>query len=96
MAATSALRAAVDIVGDVTWFKSSNSAKRGFCGVCGSNLFWDGAGKNISIFAGTLDDTTGLFTKGHIFVADKAAYYEINDGLPCAAQDDADLTTMVE
>ena len=58
VAATSAARDAIKIEGDVTWYTSSETAKRGFCGVCGSNLFWDGQGQNLSIFAGTLDTPT--------------------------------------
>lgn len=95
VAATSAARADVTIAGDVTWYRSSGTARRGFCGTCGSNLFWDGAGQNLSIFAGTLDGITGLSLAGHIYCADKGDYYEISDGLPCADQDDRSLTTMV-
>lgn len=64
------------------WYKSSSVARRGFCGTCGSNLFWDGGGQDISLNAGTLDQPTGLKMTSHIFVADKADYYEIDDGLP--------------
>ncbi len=95
VAATSAPRGAVHIDGDVRWYQSSAQARRGFCPTCGGNLFWDGPGDNLSILAGTLDDAQGIHTAGHIFVADKGAYYEITDGLPCAAQDDETLTTMV-
>lgn len=80
----------------MTWYKSSETARRGFCGTCGSNLFWDGTGKNLSIFAGTLDGKTGLKMIGHIFCADKGDYYEIGDGLPCAVASDPALTTTVD
>ena len=96
VAATSAPRDAVLIKGQVTWFNSSETARRGFCGVCGSNLFWDGPGKNLSIFAGTLDAPTGIKLSGHIYCADKGDYYEITDDLPKADQRDPSLTTMVE
>jgi len=95
VAATSAPRDSVDIQGDVAWYRSSATARRGFCAVCGSNLFWDGAGQNLSIFAGTLDDSGSLHTKGHIYVANKGGYYDISDGLPAAPADDKKLTTMV-
>ncbi|MGB1234262.1 MAG: GFA family protein [Planktomarina sp.] len=95
VSATSALRADVTITGDVTWFQSSDTAQRGFCGTCGSNLFWDGEGVNLSIMAGTLDGPTGLQTKGHIFCADKGDYYDIPNDLPKADQADPELTTMV-
>ena len=95
VAATSAPRETIGIAGDLTWYTSSDTARRAFCGTCGSNLFWDGGGANLSIFAGTLDGDTNLKTAGHIFVADKGDYYDIVDGRPQAAQDDPDLTTRV-
>ena len=95
VAATSVARNKIKITGEVTWFQSSKTARRGFCGTCGSNLFWDGAGENMSIFAGTIDGETGLETVGHIYCANKGDYYEICDDLPQAAQDDEALTTMV-
>lgn len=95
VAATSARRDKVEISGKVTWYGSSADARRGFCGICGSNLFWDGAGENLSIFAGTLDQPTGLRLSGHIFCADKGDYYEICDGLPQAPASDPALTTQV-
>ena len=96
VAATSALRDSVSITGDVTWFQSSQKARRGLCSVCGSNLFWDGPGVNLSIHAGTLDGDPGLCLAGHIFCADKGTYYGLNDTLPKADAYDPDLTTMVE
>ncbi|MBO6604307.1 MAG: GFA family protein [Roseicyclus sp.] len=95
VAATSAPREHVEIEGRVTWYASSDIARRGFCGICGSNLFWDGPGSHLSIFAGTLDGDPGIRLAGHIFCADKGAYYEITDGLPQAPQDDPSLTTQV-
>lgn len=95
VAATSANRADVTISGDVQWYQSSKTARRGFCPICGSQLFWDGAGVNLSIMAGTIDGATGLKIKGHIFCADKGDYYEIADGAPQSDGADPDLTTMV-
>ena len=95
VAATSALREDVQITGNVTWYRSSETAHRGFCGRCGSNLFWDGPGTHLSIFAGTLDEPTGLQLSGHIFCADKGDYYQITDDLPQADEDDPGLTTRV-
>ncbi len=65
------------------WYKSSSFAERGFCGECGSSLFWRRIGGDIiSIAAGCLDPPTGLRTVSHIFVAHRGDYYEIGDGLP--------------
>ncbi len=72
----------------LTWFRSSDSAERGFCAQCGANLFWrrthEGA-STVSISAGTLDGPTGLKVVEHIFVADKGDYYDLPDNVPCKA-----------
>lgn len=95
VAATSARRCDVTVEGVVTWYHSSDVARRGFCGICGSSLFWDGPGSHLSIHAGTLDGDPGVRVAGHIFCADKGAYYEIGTDLPTTAEDAPDLTTMV-
>ena len=95
VAATSAARNDIEIHGDPVWFASSDTARRGFCGACGSNLFWDGAGENLSIFAGTLDGDPGLNLAGHIFCDDKGGYYDLSDDLPKAGGYDPHLTTQV-
>jgi hypothetical protein len=65
------------------WYRSSDTAERGFCAVCGGNLFWKLQGRDAwSITAGTLDVPTGIAMEQHIFVADKSDYYGIDDGLP--------------
>ncbi len=67
----------------LTWYTSSDYAKRGFCSGCGSSLFYrmnDEAG--IGIAAGCLDAPTGFHTAKHIFVKDKGDYYEIADDAP--------------
>lgn len=95
VAATSAPREAIEITGDVSWYASSSEARRGFCGTCGSSLFWDGLGQNLSIHAGTLDGDPGVRLVGHIFCADKGLYYDLDDGLPCFDGDDPVMTTQV-
>ena len=70
------------------WYRSSDYARRGFCGECGSALFWDDGGDEISINAGSLDQPTGLKTTKHIFVEEKGDYYEITDDLPRFAHSD--------
>ena len=96
VAATSALREHVTIEGEVSWYHASDTARRGFCANCGSSLFWDGQGANLSIHAGTLDGASGLAMIGHIYCADKGDYYELADDLPKADQRDEVLTTMVK
>ncbi|WP_375262053.1 GFA family protein [Palleronia sp.] len=91
IAGSSVARDALEVEGEVRWYQSSEKARRGFCPICGSNLFWDGGGDRLSIFAGSLDAPTGLSMAGHIFCADKGEYYEIADGLPQSSGADPDM-----
>ena len=71
-------------VEQIRWFASSDDAERGFCGRCGSKLFWREAGGQggMDVTAGTLDHPTGLSTTAHIWVAHKGDYYRIEDEAP--------------
>jgi hypothetical protein len=84
-AMTSAPTANIELTASesLLWYKSSDSAERGFCCVCGGNLFWRQFGRDdTSITAGTLDTPTYLLVEEHIFVADKSDYYALDDGVP--------------
>jgi hypothetical protein len=84
-ASTDVPRSAVTIHGaeKVSWYRSSEKVRRGFCSVCGSALFWDPIYKDwTGIAMGAFEQPTGTSLKHHIFVADKGDYYEIADGLP--------------
>ena len=71
----------------LAWYRSSETASRGFCRICGGNLFWKPDGEErVAICAGTIDGATGLKLVSHIFCTDKGDYYEIADGLPQEAQ----------
>jgi hypothetical protein len=72
---------------DLSWFRSSDLVRRGFCRTCGSALFWHADrhkdyGHRIALALGALDAPTGVRISEHIFVADKGDYYDIKDGLP--------------
>jgi hypothetical protein len=78
-------KAAVQISGaeQITWYRSSEKVRRGFCSRCGCWLFWEPVFRDwTSVALGALDDTAGLQLERHIFVADKGSYYRIDDGLP--------------
>ena len=71
----------------LTWYASSDFAKRGFCSRCGSSLFYrmndeDGVG----IAAGAIEAPNDLKPGKHIFAADKANYYDIADDAPQIAK----------
>lgn len=84
-ASTDVPRAAVTIHGEerLTWYRSSEKVRRGFCSTCGAALFWDPIYKDfIGIAMGAFDAPTGTRLRIHIHVADKGDYYELADGLP--------------
>lgn len=70
-------------VNNITWFRASPHAERGFCSTCGSHLFWKSSNQDaVAILAASVDEPSGLRLARHIFVADKGDYYDISDGLP--------------
>ncbi|GGH57716.1 GFA family protein [Frigidibacter albus] len=67
----------------VRWYQSSEKVRRGFCGTCGAQLFFDPPHRDsIAVAMGAFEGATGTHLHLHIFVADKGDYYEIADGLP--------------
>jgi hypothetical protein len=63
------------------WYRSSEFARRGFCGECGSVLFWKGDDNDYTaVTAGTIDGKTELKLAGHIYCNDAGDYYEIAGG----------------
>jgi hypothetical protein len=95
-AATSVRSEELRLVSDagLRWIDSPESdahARRGFCGECGSSLFWDAPDRDtISIAAGTLESPTGLKTIAQIYTADAGDYYEIDAGLHRFERDSSD------
>ncbi len=76
----------------ITWFQSSDDARRGFCSLCGSVMFWKHRKLDYtSLLAGAFDPPSGLRGQSHIFVADKGDYYGIDDGLPQYQRSSADV-----
>jgi hypothetical protein len=83
-ASTDVPRAAVTIRGEqsITWYQSSEKARRGFCKTCGASLFWDPLSRDwIGLAMGAFDTPTATRLALHIFVADKGDYYDVGDGV---------------
>ncbi|MEM8739980.1 MAG: GFA family protein [Pseudomonadota bacterium] len=73
---------------DLRWYRASAVARRGFCGACGSVLFWNPDDEDkISVSLGALKEPHPGYLAKHIFVADKGGYYELNDTLELAQGD---------
>lgn len=84
-ASTDVPKSAVTVRGEenVRWHQSSEKVRRGFCGTCGSFLFWDPVFRDtIAVAMGAFDTPTGVALHKHIFTASKGDYYEIADGAP--------------
>jgi hypothetical protein len=65
------------------WYASSDDAWRGFCGDCGSVLFWDAPARDtISVTAGCLESPTGTVIDAQIFTDDKGDYYALDPRIP--------------
>ena len=58
--------------GEVSVFKSSDWADRGFCGTCGSNIYYHARDYGTpSVALGTLDDTSGIENVVRYFIEKK-------------------------
>jgi len=81
-----ASRDAIQLESDkaLRWYRSSRHARRGFCGDCGSSLFWSpGDGSRWSIAAGALQGADYLKTEAHIFCAHRPGWDRSFKDVPC-------------
>lgn len=76
---------AIENEANVSWYQSSEWAERGFCKICGSNLFFrlrEGYGDFYNVSVGALDDSSGLKMAMHIYIDEKPDYYDFADECP--------------
>jgi len=68
----------------VSYHETSPDNLRHFCSGCGSPLFkfFPEPPGMMTVRAGTLDSDPGVRPAGHIWVSEKAPWFEIADGLP--------------
>jgi hypothetical protein len=88
VAATACRRQAFALVEAETlrWYVAVPGYRRGFCGECGSSLFFEElGGERVSIAAGSLDEPQGLKIVAHIFAGEAGDYYEL-DGAASVSQ----------
>lgn len=65
------------------WYRHTDKAQRGFCGTCGSSLFWrSDTGETVMVAMGALEQPTGLGLAGHYWTDCKGDYYDLCDGVP--------------
>ena len=73
--------------GQLTAYESSPGKKRYFCSKCGSPIYSHKDGQDFNVVRlGALDDDPGVKPARHIFVSDKAPWYDIDARLPQYAQ----------
>lgn len=72
----------------LTHYESNPSEYRTFCSVCGSNLVtkFKNNPEEYGFPLGTLDTDPGVKAECHVWVSDKAPWYEIRDDLPQYAE----------
>ena len=93
--ATAAYRDRLHIEGEehIRWFSLNDHARRGFCGNCGSSLFFDPKPRDyIAIAMGALDKPTGLDLAVHIWAQEAGDYLTLCDDLPKLEDSDHGLT----
>src|ERR1700730_16538190 len=86
--ATACRRSAFTLVNSATlkWYVAVPGYRRGFCGECGSCLFFEEVGgERVSISAGSLDESQGLKIVAHIFASEAGDYYTIDNSVPVSA-----------
>lgn len=66
------------------WYRSSDDGERGFCGRCGSSLFWRDPGnpRDWAVNVHALGDGHGQAIREHIWIDSKPAFYDFADLAP--------------
>lgn len=83
MAATAAHPDDVAVTGEVSWWAPDETVEYGFCGRCGSTMFWraHAIADKLCIAAGSLDPPTGLRTTKAWWCAEASDYHRHPEGL---------------
>lgn len=69
--------------GEPTYFASSDVARRGFCGKCGTPLTFEyNKSPHISFTIGSFDEPDAIAPTAHLGCEDQVSWLHINDDLP--------------
>ncbi|MBW2254126.1 MAG: GFA family protein [Deltaproteobacteria bacterium] len=79
----------VEGVEDLRWYQSSKRSRRGFCGTCGTTLFFASTSSpgEMHIALATVDTPIDREPALHCFVDQKAPWWHIDDDLPTLPTD---------
>lgn len=72
----------VDREGDLRWYASSPIAERGFCGHCGTTLFWRLTTSSAMSVSPHVLDATPESIREHVFSDEKPDWYAFADDAP--------------
>lgn len=74
----------IDDAGVLRWYSPADGVEYGFCGTCGSSLFWRLTARPdvVSVSAGCLEQPTGLTTVAQIWMAEHGDYHPHLPGVP--------------
>jgi hypothetical protein len=82
MSTTFAEGVRLDAADELRWYASSSIAERGFCGRCGTSLFWRMRGSaSMSVSAHAFEGEPPSIRE-HVFVDEKPAWYDFADAAP--------------
>lgn len=90
MAATATEVENLHVSGDtLRWYDVTDQVQYGFCGDCGSTLFWRTERRPdlVSIAAGTLTPPTGLRTVAAIYTNYASDYHTFDESIPSHGED---------
>jgi hypothetical protein len=86
-------REGLAVEGTVSWYRSSELARRGFCGACGSSLFFttEREPHSIDVTVATLREADKLTPRYHSWTPNKLAWEALTDNLPRYREDGGSL-----
>ena len=89
MAATSTAADDLEIVGETLKWYATADVEYGFCGECGSTLFWRTSRRPgyVAVAAGTLEPPTGLKTVATIYTNYASDYHSFDESIPSYPED---------
>jgi len=72
----------IDRTGELRWYASSSIAERGFCGHCGTTLFWRLKTSSAMSVSPHVLEATPKGIREHVFCDEKPDWYEFADDAP--------------
>jgi hypothetical protein len=90
-------REALAVEGTVSWYRSSEHARRGFCGACGTSLFFvtERQPHEVDVTVASLEQADKVGPRYHAWTLDKLTWEAIGDGLPRYREDGGSLPMEV-